>query len=168
MLRLDSRKEVNKDILMRMGHAIAQVVSRRVLTAEAQARSQIRTCGICNGQSGSGTGFLRVFRFLLSILISPNIPHSSIIWGWYNGSISGRHSKWIRSHPTPQNQRKILIRMRMVVNKLVLVYGSECWTYGREENGRSEAAQMRFLRRLVRLIRRDHTWSKNIRYQLGE
>jgi hypothetical protein len=34
------------------GRAMAQAVSRRPLTAEAR----VRPCGICGGQSGTGTG----------------------------------------------------------------------------------------------------------------
>jgi hypothetical protein len=36
--------------------AMAQVVSRRPLTAEARVRARVNPCGIC-GQSGTGTGF---------------------------------------------------------------------------------------------------------------
>jgi hypothetical protein len=36
---------------------MAQVVSRRPLTAEARVRARVNTCGICDGQSGTGTGF---------------------------------------------------------------------------------------------------------------
>jgi hypothetical protein len=39
------------------GRAIAQVVSRRPLTAEARVRAPVNPCGICGGQSGTGTGF---------------------------------------------------------------------------------------------------------------
>jgi hypothetical protein len=34
-----------------------QVVSRRPLTAEARVRARVNPCGICGGQSGTGTGF---------------------------------------------------------------------------------------------------------------
>jgi hypothetical protein len=42
---------------MHFGRAMAQVVSRRPLTAEAQVRVEVNPCGICGGQSGTGTGF---------------------------------------------------------------------------------------------------------------
>jgi hypothetical protein len=56
------------------GHAIAQAVSRWLSTTAAQVRSQVTSCGICGGQSGTGAGFLRVLRFPLSILIPPTAP----------------------------------------------------------------------------------------------
>jgi hypothetical protein len=36
---------------------MAQVVSRRPLTAEARVRARVNPRGICGGQSGIGTGF---------------------------------------------------------------------------------------------------------------
>jgi hypothetical protein len=36
---------------------MAQIVSRRPLTAETRVRTQVNPCGICGGQSGTGTGF---------------------------------------------------------------------------------------------------------------
>jgi hypothetical protein len=43
---------------------MAQAVSRRLLTVEARVRSLVVPCGICGGQSGTGTGFFfRVLRF---------------------------------------------------------------------------------------------------------
>jgi hypothetical protein len=52
------------------------VVSRRLPTAAARVRAQVRSCGICGGRSGAGAGFLRVLRFLLPILIRPIAPQS--------------------------------------------------------------------------------------------
>jgi hypothetical protein len=34
---------------------MAQAVSRRPLTAEARVRAWVSPCGICSGQSGTGT-----------------------------------------------------------------------------------------------------------------
>jgi hypothetical protein len=59
------------------GRVIAQAVSRRLPTVAAPVRAQVRSCGICSGQSGAGAGFLRVFRFPLPVLIPPTAPHSS-------------------------------------------------------------------------------------------
>jgi hypothetical protein len=36
---------------------MAQVVSLRLPTAEARVRARVSPCGICDGQSGTGTGF---------------------------------------------------------------------------------------------------------------
>jgi hypothetical protein len=43
--------------LSHMGRAMAQAVRRRPLTAEARVRVRVNPCGICGGQSGTGTGF---------------------------------------------------------------------------------------------------------------
>jgi hypothetical protein len=40
-----------------LGRAMAEVVIRRPLTAEARVRARVNPCGICGGQSGTGTGF---------------------------------------------------------------------------------------------------------------
>jgi hypothetical protein len=58
---------------------MAQVVSRRALTAEACVHSRVSPCGICGRQSSTRTGFYRVLRFCpvsiiplwLSVLIFP-------------------------------------------------------------------------------------------------
>jgi hypothetical protein len=39
------------------GCAMAQVVSRQPLTAEARVQSRVSPCEICGGQSGTGTGY---------------------------------------------------------------------------------------------------------------
>jgi hypothetical protein len=59
----------------------SQAVSRWLPTAAAWVRARIWSCGICGG-----VGFLRVFRFPLSVFIPPIAPQSSssTIRGWYN------------------------------------------------------------------------------------
>jgi hypothetical protein len=39
---------------------VAQAVRRRPLTAEARVRSRVGPCGICGGQSGTGTDFSEI------------------------------------------------------------------------------------------------------------
>jgi hypothetical protein len=48
--------------------------------------ARVWSCGICGGQSGAGTGFLRVLQFPLPFFIPPIAPQSpsSIIWDLYN------------------------------------------------------------------------------------
>jgi hypothetical protein len=50
-----SRIESTLKILQ--GRATAQVVSRLRLSAKARVCYQVSPCGICGGQSGTGTGF---------------------------------------------------------------------------------------------------------------
>jgi hypothetical protein len=54
----------------------SSAVSRRLTTAAARVRDQVRSYGVCGGQSDTGESFLRVLRFPLSILISSTAPHS--------------------------------------------------------------------------------------------
>jgi hypothetical protein len=64
---------------------MAQVVSRRLVTAEARVRARVNLCGICVGQSGTGTGFsLEFFGFPLSICHSTVALQTHIIWGIRN------------------------------------------------------------------------------------
>jgi hypothetical protein len=103
-----------KDVLLDLrGRAIAQAISRPLPTAMPRVRAQVRSCGICDGQSGTEAGFLRVLRFPLSIFIPPTVPQSSsIIRGWYNRPVSGQRTKWTQSHPTPRNWKKNLMDFR--------------------------------------------------------
>ena len=50
-------------LIMIEGRAMAQAVSRRSLTVKARVRSRVSPCGICGGQSGTGTGFSPSCRF---------------------------------------------------------------------------------------------------------
>jgi hypothetical protein len=56
-----------------LDRAVAQAVSRWLPTQAARVRVRA-ACGVCDGQSGIGAGFLRVLRFPLPIIppISPS------------------------------------------------------------------------------------------------
>jgi hypothetical protein len=69
---LFGRKQIRTSV--RYSGGIAHSVSRRLPTAAARFRVQLRSCGICGGHSGTGAGFLRVLRFPLPILIPPTAP----------------------------------------------------------------------------------------------
>jgi hypothetical protein len=87
-----------------VGRAVPQTISRRLPTAVTRVRAQVRSYGICGGQSGTGAGYVRVLRFPLPFLIPPTAPQSSsVILGWYNKPVSGRCTKYTQSHSTPRN-----------------------------------------------------------------
>jgi hypothetical protein len=56
---------------------MAQAVSRRPLTTEDRVRSRVSPCGICGGQSGTGTGFFPKY-FGFPLLVS--FHRCSITW----------------------------------------------------------------------------------------
>jgi hypothetical protein len=66
------------------GRAMAQVVSRRSLTAEAWVRARINPCGICGGQSGTGIGFSPSSSVFPCQYHSTVAHQSHIIWGMLN------------------------------------------------------------------------------------
>jgi hypothetical protein len=105
------------------GHAIAQAVSHRLPTAAVWIRAWFRSCGICGGQSGTRTGFLRVLRFPLPIRIPLIAPQSSssIIWGWYNRPNSDRSTKW--THPTMNIKKKCLVSTEHSFLELMSFFG---------------------------------------------
>jgi hypothetical protein len=73
------------------GGAVAQAVICTLHTAADRVRFQVKSFGICGGQSGTEACFLRVVRFLLPILIPPIAPHSSSV-GWYSRPNSFRRT----------------------------------------------------------------------------
>jgi hypothetical protein len=56
-----------------------QAVSRRLPTAVAWVRSQVKSCRICGGHRDTGASFLRILGFPLSIPIPPTAQCSLII-----------------------------------------------------------------------------------------
>jgi hypothetical protein len=67
----------------------------RLLVVGIWVRTQVRSCGICGGQSGTGA------RFPLPILNPLTAPPSSqsIVRGWNNRSDSGRCTNRIQVSP---------------------------------------------------------------------
>jgi hypothetical protein len=63
---------------------MAQVVSRRPLTAEARVRAWVYPCGICGGQSGTGTGFSQSSSVFPCQYQSTVALKTHIIWGMRN------------------------------------------------------------------------------------
>jgi hypothetical protein len=67
-----------------LGRAMAQVVSRRPLTAEALVRARVNPCGICGGQSGTGSGFSPSSSVFPCQYHSTVALQTRIIWGMRN------------------------------------------------------------------------------------
>jgi hypothetical protein len=69
-----TKQNFNTQNLVRQnkGRTVAQAVSRRLPTAAT--RGQVRSCGICGGQSGAGVGFHQRLHFPLPFIIPPNSP----------------------------------------------------------------------------------------------
>jgi hypothetical protein len=55
--------------------AIAEVIGHQLVTMVAWVQSQVRSCGICGGQSGTGMGLLQMIYFPLPVLTHPAAPH---------------------------------------------------------------------------------------------
>jgi hypothetical protein len=68
----------------RCGRAMAQVVSRWPLIAEARVRVQVNPCGICGAQSGTGTGFSPSYMVFPCQYHSTVTLQTHIIWGMRN------------------------------------------------------------------------------------
>jgi hypothetical protein len=63
---------------------MAQVVSRRPLTAEARVRARVNPCGICGGQSGTRAGFSPSSSVFSCQYHSTVALQTHIIWGMRN------------------------------------------------------------------------------------
>jgi hypothetical protein len=74
---------------------MTQAVSHRPLNAEALIR--VISCGICGGQSGTGTGFSESFGSSLTISFHLGSPYAYISFGMNNRPVSSRSSEtWSR------------------------------------------------------------------------
>jgi hypothetical protein len=102
-------KCTSETVISYCGRVIARAVSRRILIVAPWVRAQLISCGICSGQSGTAVGFLRVPRFLLTILIPPTAPHSSsVIRGWYNWPVVAAVPSGLDSvSPHPMKLKKL-------------------------------------------------------------
>jgi hypothetical protein len=72
---------------------MAQVVSRRPLTTEARVHARVNPCGICDGQSGTGTGFSPSSSVFLYQYNSAVDLQTHIVWRMNNMSASGSSSE---------------------------------------------------------------------------
>jgi hypothetical protein len=69
---------------------MAKAVSRQPFTTEAE----VSPCGICSGQSDTGTGFSpESFGFSLSVSFHCGCPYSDITWGMNSRCVGGRTSE---------------------------------------------------------------------------
>jgi hypothetical protein len=91
-----------------VGRTMAQVVSRRPLTAEARVRARVNPCWICGGQSGTGTGFSpssSVFscQYIIPPSLSKFISSGECVIG-YMLTYAGIHA-WVLD-PPPSGKKK--------------------------------------------------------------
>jgi hypothetical protein len=105
------------------GRAIAQAVSRRLPTAAARVRDQVRLCGICGGQSGTGAGFLRVLRFLPANSDSTDCSTFIIrrLGLLEYRPVSGRRTKWTPSDSTPRRRNVMELPAQNLVLALTVI-----------------------------------------------
>jgi hypothetical protein len=78
---------------------MAQVVSRRPVTAEAWVRARVNPCEICGGKSGIGTGFSPSSSGVSYQYHSTIALQTHVIWGMRYANVS-RHPRLGLTHPT--------------------------------------------------------------------
>jgi hypothetical protein len=89
------------------GHDIVQAVSRRLPTAAARVRSQVMSCGMYGGESGTWAGFRRVLRLSLPVLISSNaFTHLQCGAGIIGQLVSDVPSGALSPHPEGKKKKK--------------------------------------------------------------
>jgi hypothetical protein len=72
---------------------MAQAVIHLRFVADVRVRASLSPCGFYGGHSVTGTGFLRVFRFSLSISFRRGSPYSYITRGINNRAVGGSSSE---------------------------------------------------------------------------
>jgi hypothetical protein len=72
---------INVDV----GCVVAKAASRRLPTAMDRVRATVKSCGIYDGQSGTGAGFLRLLRIPLPLIQCTNC--STIIAIYHQGLV---------------------------------------------------------------------------------
>jgi hypothetical protein len=74
ILTLTAVKSQNHNPGIMFVRAVAQVVSRRLLTAKDRIRARVNPCGICGGESGTRTGFSPISSgFPCQYIIPPSL-----------------------------------------------------------------------------------------------
>jgi hypothetical protein len=93
------------------GSAIAQVVIRLLPTVVARVRVWVRSCGICDEQSGTRAGFLPILKVSpghsFHRLLHTHHPFITI-WGWYNRPVVATSTvDLVPLHPKKQKKKSL-------------------------------------------------------------